>query len=143
MQQYGDELPAELSDGTGVSHLFPQPEKLLGLDLIGIGLTQRRAQTVSDVIGMFAAPGCAQKSDEELIATLAAIKGIGPWTLNYFALRGLGDPDAFPAADLGILKASKMGGGPDKAKSLETLSESWRPWRAYAAQYLWSALEGE
>ena len=143
VHKYGDELPAELSEGTGVSHLFPQPEKLLGLDLIGIGLTQRRAQTVSDVIGMFAAPGCAQKSDDELIAALAAIKGIGPWTLNYFALRGLGDPDAFPAADLGILKASKMGGGPDKAKSLETLSESWRPWRAYAAQYLWSALEGE
>jgi AraC family transcriptional regulator of adaptative response / DNA-3-methyladenine glycosylase II len=82
-------------------------------------------------------------SADELIAAMTAIKGIGPWTLNYFGLRGLGDPDAFPAADLGILKASSMGGGPDKAKALETVSENWRPWRAYAAQYLWSALEGE
>lgn len=143
VQGYGDALPDDLTDGTGVTHLCAQPERLVGLDLIGIGLTRRRAQTVLDVIEMFADPRCDQKSDDALIAAMSAIKGIGPWTLNYFALRGLGDPDAFPAADLGILKASALGGGPDKAKALETLSESWRPWRAYAAQYLWSALEGE
>ena len=143
VQGYDDALPDDLSEDTGVTHVFPQPKTLLGLDLIGIGLTRRRAQTVSDVIHMFAAPDCDQKSGDALITEMTAIKGIGPWTLNYFGLRGLGDPDAFPAADLGILKASAMGGGPDKAKALETLSESWRPWRAYAAQYLWSALEGE
>ena len=77
----------------------------------------------------------------QILADLAAIDGIGPWTLDYFALRGLGEPDAFPAADLGLLKASALGGGPDKAKPLEELSQRWRPWRAYAAQYLWSALE--
>ena len=77
-----------------------------------------------------------------MLDMMARIKGIGPWTLNYFALRGLGDPDAFPAADLGIVKASARIGGPDKPKALERLSQRWRPWRAYAAQYLWSVLDG-
>ncbi|MEE3043991.1 MAG: DNA-3-methyladenine glycosylase 2 family protein [Pseudomonadota bacterium] len=141
--RFGAELPGDLVAGTGVTHLFPDAPQLVGQELISIGLTARRAQTLADVIELFADRASDQKSGEALIADLTGIKGIGPWTLNYFGLRGLGDPDAFPAADLGILKASAMGGGPDKAKALDTLSESWRPWRAYAAQYLWSALEGE
>ncbi|WP_288350621.1 AlkA N-terminal domain-containing protein [uncultured Thalassospira sp.] len=141
--RFGAELPGDLVAGTRVTHLFPDAPQLVGQELISIGLTTRRAQTLADVIELFADRASDQKSGETLIADLTGIKGIGPWTLNYFGLRGLGDPDAFPAADLGILKASAMGGGPDKAKALDTLSESWRPWRAYAAQYLWSALEGE
>eukprot|EP01093_Parvamoeba_rugata_P014440 TRINITY_DN4673_c0_g5_i2.p1 TRINITY_DN4673_c0_g5~~TRINITY_DN4673_c0_g5_i2.p1 ORF type:complete len:501 (-),score=87.59 TRINITY_DN4673_c0_g5_i2:3722-5224(-) len=141
--RFGAELPGDLVAGTGVTHLFPDAPQLVGQELISIGLTARRAQTLADVIELFADRASDQKSGEALIADLTGIKGIGPWTLNYFGLRGLGDPDAFPAADLGILKASVMGGGPDKAKALDARSESWRPWRAYAAQYLWSALEGE
>lgn len=141
--RFGDGLPDDLVAGTGITHVFPTPQSLIGQELIPIGLTTRRAQTLADVTDLFARPDCDQMSADELIAAMTAIKGIGPWTLNYFGLRGLGDPDAFPAADLGILKASSMGGGPDKAKALETVSENWRPWRAYAAQYLWSALEGE
>jgi len=141
--RFGDALPDDLVAGTGITHVFPTPQSLIGQEFIPIGLTTRRAQTLADVIDLFARPDCDQMSADELIAAMTAIKGIGPWTLNYFGLRGLGDPDAFPAADLGILKASSMGGGPDKAKALQTVSENWRPWRAYAAQYLWSALEGE
>ncbi len=141
--KFGETLPNDLVSETGVTHLFPEPERLVGQELMPIGLTTRRAQTLSDVINLFAQPDCDQKAGEDLISAMTAIKGIGPWTLNYFGLRGLGDPDAFPAADLGILKASAMGGGPDKAKALDDHSERWRPWRAYAAQYLWSALEGE
>ena len=88
-------------------------------------------------------PESDRKSGDNILAEMAVTKGIGPWTLNYFGLRGLGDPDAFPAADLGILKASQIGGGPGKPKPLEQHAERWRPWRAYAAQYLWSALEQE
>lgn len=141
--RFGEALPDDLVDGTGITHVFPTPQSLIGQELMPIGLTTRRAETLADVIDLFASPDCDQKSGDELIAIMTAIKGIGPWTLNYFGLRGLGDPDAFPAADLGILKASGMGGGPDKPKALESISENWRPWRAYAAQYLWSALEGE
>ena len=141
--QYGEALPEELVAGSDVTHLFPTSEILVGQDLMPIGLTARRAQTLSGVIGLFAQPGSQDRGGEFILADLGAIKGIGPWTLNYFGLRGLGDPDAFPAADLGILKASARGGGPEKAKPLEELSQRWRPWRAYAAQYLWSALEEE
>lgn len=139
---YGEALPEELVAGSELTHLFPTAEMLAGQDLLPIGLTRSRAQTLSAVIGLFARPGAAERAGESLLADLAAIKGIGPWTLNYFALRGLGEPDAFPAADLGLLTASARGGGPDQTKALEELSQRWRPWRAYAAQYLWSSLAG-
>ncbi len=138
--RYGRALPDALVVGTGITHLFPEPAALQGHDLIPIGLTRRRAQTLSDVIDLFAAIDFHDQTSSEILAQMAQIKGIGPWTLNYFALRGLGDPDAFPAADLGILKGAQMGGGPATAKELEKHSLAWRPWRAYAAQYLWSAL---
>jgi AraC family transcriptional regulator of adaptative response / DNA-3-methyladenine glycosylase II len=139
---YGEALPEELVAGGGVTHLFPTAEILAGRDLLPIGLTRRRARTLAAVSALFARPGCQDRAGDAILADLAAIKGIGPWTLDYFALRGLGEPDAFPAADLGLRKASARGGGPDKARPLEELSQRWRPWRAYAAQYLWSSLGG-
>jgi len=51
-------------------------------------------------------------------------------------MRALGDPDAFPASDLGLLKAA----GVSSARQLEKLAEDWRPWRSYAAMYLWESL---
>ena len=69
--------------------------------------------------------------------TLCAIRGIGPWTAEYIALRALGEPDAFPAGDLGLRKA--LGNGaPASEKAVAAASEAWRPWRGYAAMYLWS-----
>jgi AraC family transcriptional regulator of adaptative response / DNA-3-methyladenine glycosylase II len=140
--RYGEPLPEELVNGCAVTHLFPTAGVLAGRDLQPIGLTKRRARTLSGVVDLFAEPGTDDRAGESILADLSAIPGIGPWTLAYFALRGLGEPDAFPAADLGLLKASARGGGPDRAKPLEEHSQRWRPWRAYAAQYLWSALEG-
>ncbi len=137
---YGEALPEELVAGGAVTHLFPTPGALAGHDLLPIGLTTRRARTLAGVVGLFARPG--ERAGASILAELAAIEGIGPWTLDYFALRGLGDPDAFPAADLGLRKASARGGGPAKAKPLAELAQRWRPWRAYAAQYLWSSLAG-
>jgi AraC family transcriptional regulator of adaptative response / DNA-3-methyladenine glycosylase II len=78
-------------------------------------------------------------SIEESIAQLRAIRGIGEWTAQYIALRALREPDAFPATDLGILRgAARLGGGAPTAFQLLQLAEAWRPWRAYAAQYLWT-----
>ncbi len=65
------------------------------------------------------------------------IPGIGPWTAQYVALRALGDPDAFPAGDL-VLRKGAGGGTTMSAAGLEALAEAWRPWRGYAAMYLWS-----
>jgi AraC family transcriptional regulator of adaptative response / DNA-3-methyladenine glycosylase II len=71
---------------------------------------------------------------------LKALPGIGDWTAQYIALRGLKHPDAFPASDLGILRALA---GPDGRRptpaAVAARAEAWRPYRAYAAQHLWSA----
>ena len=71
---------------------------------------------------------------------LTAIPGVGDWTAQYVAMRGLKFPDAFPASDLGLLEAIDVNGGM-KAKDLRRRAEAWRPWRAYAAMLLWSSLE--
>jgi AraC family transcriptional regulator, regulatory protein of adaptative response / DNA-3-methyladenine glycosylase II len=77
---------------------------------------------------------------EQTVARLKMIRGIGEWTANYIALRALRESDAFPATDLGILRgaAAIQGAKVDPARLL-TRAESWRPWRAYAAQHLWAA----
>jgi AraC family transcriptional regulator of adaptative response / DNA-3-methyladenine glycosylase II len=65
---------------------------------------------------------------------------VGPWTAQYIALRALREPDAFPQADVGLLRAMA---GPDGVRptpsALLARAEAWRPWRAYAAQHLWAA----
>ena len=71
------------------------------------------------------------------VVTMKAIPGIGEWTANYVAMRALGEPDAFPASDLGIMKALQEGNTRPTVKQVTSLAEAWRPWRAYAAIYLW------
>ncbi len=72
--------------------------------------------------------------DSEVFLTrLCEIPGIGKWTAQYIAMRALGEPDAFPTGDLGLLRSL----GLDTPRQLEQRAESWRPWRAYAAMYLW------
>jgi 3-methyladenine DNA glycosylase/8-oxoguanine DNA glycosylase len=71
----------------------------------------------------------------EAEAALDALPGIGPWTASYVRMRTLGDRDAFPASDLGVIKALQT--TPARAG---ILAESWRPWRAYATLHLWHSL---
>jgi AraC family transcriptional regulator of adaptative response / DNA-3-methyladenine glycosylase II len=78
---------------------------------------------------------------ESAIGAMCAVRGIGPWTAHYVALRGLGEPDAFPASDLGLRKAlAPKGGKPLSEAELLKRAEGWRPWRGYAAIHLWSSL---
>ncbi len=74
------------------------------------------------------------------IARLRSIPGIGEWTAQYIALRQLREPDAFPAADIGLMRAmvDAQGRRPTAAELLAR-AEPWRPWRAYAAQHLWAS----
>jgi len=69
-------------------------------------------------------------------AALLSIRGIGEWTATYIAMRGLRDPDAFPAGDLGLRHTFARAGGGD-ARALCRRAERWRPWRAYATVHLW------
>jgi AraC family transcriptional regulator of adaptative response / DNA-3-methyladenine glycosylase II len=77
----------------------------------------------------------------EARAQLAALPGLGPWTIETIAMRALGDPDAFPASDLGIRAGARQAGLPNDAPALTVRAAAWRPWRSYAVQYLWAATD--
>jgi AraC family transcriptional regulator of adaptative response / DNA-3-methyladenine glycosylase II len=80
---------------------------------------------------------------ESAIAALKALPGVGEWTAQYIALRELREPDAFPQADIGLMRAmADEAGVRPTADQLLARSEAWRPWRAYAAQHLWAADPG-
>jgi AraC family transcriptional regulator of adaptative response / DNA-3-methyladenine glycosylase II len=117
----------------------PKAEILADADLAVIGLPKARAESmrrfaraVSDGQIHFD----ASASSEEMIGRMCELPGIGPWTANYIAMRALGDPDAFPAEDLGLLKAVRV----SSPKRLKEIAEAWRPWRSYAAMHLWQSL---
>jgi AraC family transcriptional regulator of adaptative response / DNA-3-methyladenine glycosylase II len=117
----------------------PDAASLAGADLTTVGLPKSRAESLRGLAravcdGTLRLDGSA--AAPEVIARLCAIPGIGPWTANYIAMRGLGDPDAFPSSDLGLLKAA----GVTSPRRLEAMAEAWRPWRSYAALYLWESL---
>jgi AraC family transcriptional regulator of adaptative response / DNA-3-methyladenine glycosylase II len=78
---------------------------------------------------------------EETVARLTKLPGVGAWTAHYIALRALGEPDAFPTGDLGLIRAwEALARREVTAKQLDQLAEAWRPWRAYAALHLWTSL---
>jgi AraC family transcriptional regulator of adaptative response / DNA-3-methyladenine glycosylase II len=120
-----------------LTHLFPTPDVLARADLTTIGLPRLRAASLRAIAAAVASsPSLLEPgpSLEELIERLCAFPGVGPWTAHYVAMRAFGEPDAFPSGDLGLRRAA----GDVSAARLETLSQSWRPWRAYAVMHLWS-----
>ena len=75
---------------------------------------------------------------EETVKSLEALRGIGPWTAAYIALRALSEPDAFPSGDLGLRRAlAKRDGSLPSFAEITTRAERWRPWRGYATLYVW------
>jgi AraC family transcriptional regulator of adaptative response / DNA-3-methyladenine glycosylase II len=120
----------------GVTHLFPTPEALAEADLTPVGVTSARAATIRCLArevrdGDLRFEGVVDTEDS--LNRLRKVAGIGDWTARYIVMRGLGEPDAFPAGDLGLLRALSL----KNASELELRAEAWRPWRAYAAMYLW------
>lgn len=130
----------------GLTREFPTPAQVLAADLSGLGMPGARratikamAQAALDDPALF-----APHADLELILRrLTAIRGVGPWTAQYIALRGLGHPDAFPASDVGLLRTmARLDGTPRDPRALLARAERWRPYRAFAAQHLWAADPG-
>jgi AraC family transcriptional regulator of adaptative response / DNA-3-methyladenine glycosylase II len=125
----------------GITHRFPTPAELAAADLDGMGLPGARAAAVATVAaaltdGRVHLDAGADRAESR--AALLALPGVGPWTADYIALRALGDPDALPATDLVLRRtARRLGLGADAA-ALLAHAERWRPWRAYAAQHLWT-----
>jgi AraC family transcriptional regulator of adaptative response / DNA-3-methyladenine glycosylase II len=120
----------------GLTHLFPRPDVLAGANLARIGLPRARAETIRALARAVANGAVSFEGvvdSEPFLDRLCEIPGIGKWTAQYIAMRALGEPDAFPSTDLGLLHAMAV----DSARELEERAEAWRPWRAYAAMYLW------
>ncbi len=127
---------------------FPRAATLAALTeraLTGIGLTRAKAASVRAAAcataGVELDLGTLQgKEAEEVDAALMALPGVGAWTAAYVRMRALGDRDAFPSSDLGIVKAMQAIAGIDRVPDIIRYAERWRPWRAYAALHLWQAL---
>jgi AraC family transcriptional regulator, regulatory protein of adaptative response / DNA-3-methyladenine glycosylase II len=126
-----------LSAAHGLTQLFPTPQNLAEADLASIGLPKARAETIRALAravcdGHIRFEGII--NSEAFVVRLSEIAGIGKWTAQYVAMRALGEPDAFPFGDLGLLRSANL----ENAAQLERRAELWRPWRAYAAMYLWN-----
>lgn len=132
------------SSETGLTHVFPLPETLAAADLAPLGMPGARARALSAVAAQAVADGhlfAATGALDDAILRLRSIRGVGEWTAQYIALRQLREPDAFPAADVGLMRAiARLEGRDYTAAQLLARSNAWRPWRAYAALHLWESI---
>jgi len=118
----------------GLTTHFPSPTVLADGDLSTIGMPAGRIRALRTLARTVADKSLTlTRTDPAAVrAALLSLPGIGPWTVEYFALRGLRDPDAWPGSDL-ILKRA-VGQTP---RGAPLITEAWRPFRAYAAMHLW------
>jgi AraC family transcriptional regulator of adaptative response / DNA-3-methyladenine glycosylase II len=141
----GEALPETLAEADGpLTHLFPVPAALAGLEPGEIGLPAARHGALVGLAralerGEISLDAGADR--EEAGRRLLTLDGIGSWTASYVAMRALGDPDAFLATDLGVRKGLIRLGLPKSPWGIEAPAARWRPWRSYAVQHLWASLE--
>ncbi len=142
---WGESLPDSLTGvAEGITHLFPSVEAVAEIEPENLTMPASRSMALRNLARALAEgtvstdPGADRAESSR---GLLELRGIGPWTASYIAMRAHGDPDAFLPTDLGVRHAVAALGGADDPKSIATRAERWRPWRAYATQYLWSSLE--
>lgn len=135
--EYGK--PLARPSGT-LTHCFPDAATVAAADPAALPMPAARARALVSLAAALASgevalhPGADR---DEAAARLLALPGIGPWTVAYIRMRALSDPDAFPATDVGVLRAlAALGAGAGVA-----VAERWRPWRSYAVHHLWATLE--
>ena len=128
----------------GLSRLFPDAAGLAAVDPDTLAMPRSRRESfaaLSTALAEGRVDLSAGSDRHEARARLAALPGLGPWTIETIAMRALGDPDAFPATDLGVRAGARQAGLPDDAPALTERAVAWRPWRSYAVQYLWAATD--
>lgn len=136
--KYGREL--DMDPPPELRLMFPTPDELADADFNGLGLPRTRAGTLVQLVRALNDGRLSLHPAQDLdtfLSDMTRIPGIGPWTANYVAMRGLGHPDAFPDSDLGILKALAQNGVRPTPRQARKIAEKWRPWRASAAMLLW------
>ncbi len=137
-QAAGAPLPAP--DGA-LTHVFPTPAAVAAAPLEKLGLTRARAAALRNFAASVADGTLdlgAFRGLEDAVERLSALPGIGDWTAQYLAMRALGEPDAFPAGDLGVRQALARAGRLPSERDVRARAERWRPWRAYAVLALWT-----
>jgi AraC family transcriptional regulator of adaptative response / DNA-3-methyladenine glycosylase II len=138
---FGRPLPG--AGANGLTHVFPSPAVLASAELSGIGVPGARAnaiRTLALAVHTKKVELAAPRGLDDLEQRLCALRGIGPWTAQYVALRAFGEPDAFPAGDLGLRRALEAAGASADAPTLRARAASWSPFRAYATLHLWNSL---
>jgi AraC family transcriptional regulator of adaptative response / DNA-3-methyladenine glycosylase II len=141
VQRHGE--PLAMPDGS-LTHVFPIAGALAVADDHVLAMPARRRETLRAVCAALRDgvveldPGADRARARR---DLLALPGIGPWTVEYVAMRALGDPDAFPAGDLGVLHGLRALGVAADAREAERRSQAWRPFRAYTVLHLWQAIK--
>lgn len=136
---------------------YPRPDQVLALeikDLRAVGFSNQKSQYIQN-IAEFALEekmhkiDWEKKTDEEIIAFLTQIKGVGKWTVQMVLMGGLHRLDVFPVADFGIQQSMMKLYGIDgslKGKKLytemEAIADNWQPYRSIASMYLWKWVDG-
>lgn len=143
VEMYGRTVPKLFRIHPALVRAFPDAKRLAAAASIRLPMPGARHVALKAVAEAATAnPGLFHPRDgvDSTVERLKAIRGVGEWTAQYIALRAVREPDAFPATDLGLLRgAAFINGGKVSATDLCKRAESWRPWRAYAAQHLWAA----
>jgi AraC family transcriptional regulator of adaptative response / DNA-3-methyladenine glycosylase II len=140
---HGRVVPKSFRIHPELSRVFPTAKRLASASSIGLAMPGARLAALKAVAeAAMADPNLFRPfgNIEETVARLRTIRGIGEWTAQYIALRAIREMDAFPATDIGLLRSvASMDGEKTTPANLLSRAESWRPWRAYAAQHLWAA----
>jgi AraC family transcriptional regulator of adaptative response / DNA-3-methyladenine glycosylase II len=141
--RFGERLAAVPAEDAGLTHVFPRPDRLVSADLTVLGMPRARASAVTSLAAAVENDPLVLgwgRSLSEYVQRLRDLPGIGDWTAEYIAMREMREPDAFPAADVGLRRALQTtNGARPTVPELVARAERWRPWRAYAAQHLWTA----
>lgn len=140
---HGQPAATGVGNHPSLTHVFPTAERIASAESLSLGMPKSRqmslkafAEAVMVDPNLFRPSGTMEKT----IDRLRTIRGVGEWTAQYIALRAIREMDAFPAADIGLRRgATGTDGARPTPVNLLHRAESWRPWRAYAAQHLWAA----
>lgn len=133
--------PPIVDTAGGLTHVFPTPEELTGLEPNDLRVPETRRRSIVAMVAALADGTVELGAGTDwgrARRQLAGLPGIGPWTVEMIAMRALGDPDAFPVGDMGVRRAAAGLDLDAGASALTAHAERWRPWRAYAVQYLWA-----
>jgi DNA-3-methyladenine glycosylase II len=142
VQRAGVQVAEHASDQ--LAWRFPTPDALARANLDKIGMPGKRVETLQRVAAAVASGelslNVSHGDTDELRRQLLAMPGIGPWTVEYIAMRAWRDPDAWPASDLVLMNLMTLQDSSLTRLALHKVrAEAWKPWRAYAAIHIWNS----